>query len=75
MFAHGKNRGCMGVADPGDPGMTPLRWRIVRVIADSLRSKEYPPSRRQPPSGCPARIKTKPTRGPRWPMSASQMFR
>jgi repressor LexA len=43
----GKNRGCAGIADPGDPGMTPLQWKIVRVIKDSLHSKGYPPSMRE----------------------------
>jgi repressor LexA len=32
---------------PGDPGLTPQRRKIIRVIEDSLQSRGYPPSLRE----------------------------
>jgi repressor LexA len=32
---------------PGDPGLTPLRRRIIRVIEDSLQARGYSPSLRE----------------------------
>jgi repressor LexA len=43
------NTGCAdaGQGGPEDPGLTPLRQKIIRVIGDSVRSRGYPPSLRE----------------------------
>lgn len=45
----GKNTGrtVAGQGDPDDPGLTPLRRRIMKVIKRSLRDRGYPPSIRE----------------------------
>jgi repressor LexA len=36
-----------GQEGPDDPGLTPRRRKIIRVIEESVRSKGYPPSLRE----------------------------
>lgn len=36
-----------GQGDPDDPGLTPRRRKIIRVIEESVRSRGYPPSLRE----------------------------
>jgi len=45
----GTNMGCAeaGQGGPEDPGLTPLRRKIIRVIGDSVRNRGYPPSLRE----------------------------